>query len=631
MGKPFINEINDIPHTIKATFSEPLPQSLIELVDKLSTSPLLVIGSGGSLSCAQFIAQLHEYMTGHIAKAVTPLELMLSPIQPSQHAVLFVTASGNNKDIIKAFEAAVQQEFKAIGIVCASKGSKLIAKAIEYPTRIHCFEFVNPSGKDGFVAVNSLISTCIWMGRGYDALDNSKEFVNSLFDSQNGFNRNTLNRILERNTIVALGGGWAWPAIIDIESKFTEVGLANVLVSDLRNFGHGRHNWFDKKGDESAILILETPTLSKLTEKTLAYLPEKYPSMVLRSFFNGPLASIDLFNQVFLLVHEAGKYKSIDPGRPGVPRFGSKMYHLSFSSPSTRLSKSNIRKIWIERKARTLNQQPIFLEEYLANFIAGFKDMQHSGIVFDYDGTLCDPSERFLQPKQDVADELNNILSNGIGIGIATGRGQSVQDSLRKVILEDYWEKVIIGYYNGSIVSPLVEDLPESRKIPSDVINNVCKLIKGDLLICKEANIDVSSKQISLSPKSDRVKRSIYTRIVELISVLPSLKIVESDHSIDILESDVSKLIIIKMMREIHNNANILAIGDQGQYGGNDFEMLNIPQSLSVDKVSSSLYTCWNLSPPGLSGARATLTILKSLQFEDKTFELDTSYLGKES
>ncbi|GAI43764.1 unnamed protein product, partial [marine sediment metagenome] len=32
--------------------------------------------------------------------------------------------------------------FKVIGIVCASKGSKLIAKAIEYPTRIHCFEFV---------------------------------------------------------------------------------------------------------------------------------------------------------------------------------------------------------------------------------------------------------------------------------------------------------------------------------------------------------------------------------------------------------------------------------------------------------------------------------------------------------
>ena len=84
-------------------------------------------------------------------------------------------------------------------------------------------------------------------------------------------------------------------------------------------------------------------------------------------------------------------------------------------------------------------------------------------------------------------------------------------------------------------------------------------------------------------------------------------------------------------MCEIYSNTNILAIGDQGQYGGNDFEMLNIPQSLSVDKVSSSLQTCWNLSPAGLSGANATLALLRSFKISDGTFELDTYSLEKES
>ena len=177
---------------------------------------------------------------------------------------------------------------------------------------------------------------------------------------------------------------------------------------------------------------------------------------------------------------------------------------------------------------------------------------------------------------------------------------------------------------------PLMKDLPRSCKVPSDAINDVRKLIRGDLLVNKEAQIDVSSKQVSISQKSDRVKRPIHTRILELISVIPNLKIVESDHSIDILESNVSKLIIIKTMREIYSDANILAIGDQGQYGGNDFEMLNIPQSLSVDEVSSSLCTCWNLSPAGLSGAAATLVLLKSLEFDDGTFKLETHYLEKE-
>ena len=122
-----------------------------------------------------------------------------------------------------------------------------------------------------------------------------------------------------------------------------------------------------------------------------------------------------------------------------------------------------------------------------------------------------------MQPKQYIADELNNILSNGICVGIATGRGQSVQNSLRKVIEKKYWRKVVVGNYNGAIVGPLIKDLPSSRKIPSDVINDAYKILKDDLLVGKEAHINISSKQVSISPKSDRVRQSIRNRILELI------------------------------------------------------------------------------------------------------------------
>ena len=74
-----------------------------------------------------------------------------------------------------------------------------------------------------------------------------------------------------------------------------------------------------------------------------------------------------------------------------------------------------------------------------------------------------------------------------------------------------------------------------------------------------------------------------------------------------------------------------MIIGDQGQFGGNDFEMLNQPYSLSVNRISTSITTCWNLSPPGLRGSKATLSLLKAIKIKDKTFQIDTNQLEKET
>jgi len=409
LGKPFKDELLDIPNTLHTTFCEPLHFTLKELIESIWPFPLLVVGSGGSLSGAHFIARLHEQATGHVAKAINPLELMLSTLQPSQHAILFVTANGNNRDIINSFQIAIEKEFAAVGIVCASIGSKLVVKAKKYLTNIHCFEFTNPSGKDGFVAVNSLLSTCVLMGRGYGLLAASQESITHIINRKDNFDPEILKVILERQSIVVLGGEWSWPAVLDMESKFSEVGLGNVLISDLRNFGHGRHNWFDKKGLESALLVLATPPLAKLAEKTLSYLPTKYPSMVIKSSFTGPLAGIDLLTQVFYFVHEAGKRIPIDPGKPRVPEYGSKIYHITFS-PLSKIRKQKLSKeTWIERKSRVLNTSPSSIEPFLDNFLSGFKNTMFSGIVFDYDGTLCDSTERFLQPKPAIGEALNNL------------------------------------------------------------------------------------------------------------------------------------------------------------------------------------------------------------------------------
>jgi HAD superfamily hydrolase (TIGR01484 family) len=630
MGRPFDKELFKVPDTIKWAFNEPLVSFPGNITSTLAQYPLLVVGSGGSLSGAHFAVKIHEQMTGKMAKAITPLEFISSQVNPTFHAVLFITASGNNKDIINAFERAVQLEFAAIGVICAKIDSG-ISKIAKLYSHIHLFEYTNPAGKDGFLAVNSLLSTCILIARAYGAPDLAGKIVEKLSASDIDFNSSDWDLVLQRKTIIAVGSGWAWPALIDLESKFTEAALSNVIISDLRNFAHGRHNWFDKKGDESALIVLETPEVAKLARRTMNLLPAQYPRAVLTSSLTGYLACLHLYIQIFHLVNETGKRLDIDPGMPKVPGFGRKIYHIGLSPAITVKNKGN-RHIWIQRKVRVSNEQESIVEKSLDEFLTKLKNTIFSGIVFDYDGTLCDFSDRYHPPKQEIVSALNDLLSEDIPIGIATGRGRSARDDLKKVIDKKYWGNITVGNYNGFRIANLSDDLSDADELFSNNIKKADALLRNDLLLSKYTEIKTRLKQISVFFQSWSHRDAVIKRLLEILNDQKSLKIAESEHSVDILDREVSKLKVIEKLRESleGEDKNILIIGDQGQVGGNDFEMLNLPYSLSVNKVSTSLTTCWNLSPPGLKGSKATLSVLKAIDIEEKTFQLDVKRLERD-
>jgi HAD superfamily hydrolase (TIGR01484 family) len=635
LGKFFETEIESLSSTLKFAFSDTVSEPLQTIVDSVSTHNMLVVGSGGSLSAAHFIAQVHEEMTGHMAKPVTPLEIVSSSINPSENGVLFLTASGNNKDILNAFEVAARREFATIGIVCASQGSKIAEKAKAFSSNTNCFEYTSPAGKDGFLAVNSLLATCILVGRGYRAIESSHEpFTNQLLAMKREISGEQLEEVLRRRTFVAIGSKWSWPAVIDLESKFTEAALGVVLTSDLRNFGHGRHFWFAKRGKESALVVLDTPETSELTERTLSLLPEEYPRLILRSPLTGPSATIDLLIRVFHLVNMAGKHHLIDPGRPGVPEFGRKIFHISLPR-SSRVDKPKNRRVWLDRKSRVCEESHSILTVYLDKFLTRLAMGRFDGVVFDYDGTLCDPCERFSQPRKEISTFLNDLLGHGIPVGIATGRGGSVQVGLRRIIAPQWFGNCLVGNYNGALIQPLNVDIPESYGTCIDTLQNALEIIENDSLFRENCIIKQWLKQISIVPKQNSIRATISRRLEEVLWCLHEVKIVESDHSIDILDSSVSKHKVIDSIAQLSTNedAQILVIGDQGQYGGNDFEMLNTPYSLSVNKISTSIHNCWNLSPAGSRGVGATISITKALEIDrkSKTLRLDIKTLESEA
>ncbi len=153
--------------------------------------------------------------------------------------------------------------------------------------------------------------------------------------------------------------------------------------------------------------------------------------------------------------------------------------------------------MWVRRKVSESNQSQEIVEKFLGQFIENIKKTKFDGIVFDYDGTLCDPPERFKQPKPEISRFLNSLLAQGVNIGVATGRGQSVQKSLRQVIDKESWNNVIIGNYNGSIVLPLKDDLPHLMEQSSETLMHAHDLIVNDFLIADQADIEFRSKQLS--------------------------------------------------------------------------------------------------------------------------------------
>ena len=114
---------------------------------------------------------------------------------------------------------------------------------------------------------------------------------------------------------------------IDLESKFTEAAVGNLQIADYRNFAHGRHHCCEARQD-SAVLALHSPAGRDLAERTLALLPKEVP--VARLALNAPPLGVMLASLIAALriTGWAGVARGVDPGRPGVPEFGRKLYHL---------------------------------------------------------------------------------------------------------------------------------------------------------------------------------------------------------------------------------------------------------------------------------------------------------------
>jgi HAD superfamily hydrolase (TIGR01484 family) len=633
MGKPFRKEIEESFATIKWALEQNTDLIQKRIFQDLN-KPLFIVGSGGSLSACHFVASIYQNL-GYIAKAITPLELYYSRFAIKNTKILFLSSSGKNNDILFAFKLAINSHGSEITSLCMRKDAPLTKLANTYSVS-KGFEYDIPTKKDGFLATNSLVAFFTVLGKSSGLLNiNEKSVVvNSFFKSEIG---DFVKKLHFESTLTVLYGGWATPVAYDIESKFTEAALGSILLTDYRNFGHGRHHWFDKRKEKSAIIALITPEEKLIAEKTLNLIPSTIPRLIIFSDKKEANSSIDLLIQTFYLVNSVGEALNIDPGRPGVPEFGTKLYHLKYSSfykqnSNRKLSLCEENAILKKTDKTSINKlelnELVFWRNKYSIFLNRLEKTRFSSIVFDYDGTLCSCEGRYTGSLQeDLAGELVKLLKAGIIIGIATGRGKSVRNDLRNSkIPKEFWKNIIIGYYNGSDIASLNDDnCPNTELKANENLSTIETEISNLKLPYSEVKIKLRPYQLTIET-SDVSNWNMVKKLVQNIVMSTSereLQILESSHSIDVVvKNKCSKLNVVNKCIEISGNENCLTIGDKGQWPGNDYELLSTQHSLSVNEVSVLPNSCWNLSSVGLTSTKATMSYLQRINVKVNYFNI---------
>ena len=440
-----------------------------------------------------------------------------------------------------------------------------------------------------------------------------------------------------RSTTLVLHGTSTRIGAVDLESKFTEAALGNLQVADFRNFAHGRHHWLAKRSDVTGMLVFAGPEDADLAKRTLAQIPPEIPRTVLT--FDAPAITLPIISLICALriTGWAGQARNIDPGHPGVPEFGRKLYNLPL--PKIVGSKPYAS---IEQAAAIARKSGISIERLFARgeldrwktSLAAFKrrlaEAAFEGVILDYDGTVVDTRDRFEPPHQNIVGELIRLAESNARLAIATGRGASVRRDLQKCLPSSLWSRILIGYYNGAEIAGLDDNhAPDGTEGTCDALAKLANALRAQPELIDAATQTDRRFQITLEAKRALPENRLWDLAHEvlLMTAVDHVKITRSSHSIDIVSEGVSKRNVLERMRA-EACGRLLTIGDRGRWPGNDYELLREPYALSVDEVSVDPQTCWNLAPVGQRGVAATVAYLRCLRPVGEHLRFDVSGLA---
>lgn len=218
---------------------------------------ILIVGAGGSYPAALFARHAINFdkptSTIEVAQPLSAIRIL------NQHAHISGYDFSKDYDLVIAISYSGQTEdIRAVANICIARNLPFLLLTGENKENLkdiyienNIFRIVSyfnhnddTEKENGMISMFSTIAPCAVFDDSsggihsiednLEALEKGRSFVNSL-------NIAEIAAMLKSNPIIHVFYDWTTqPAAADIESKFTEAGIAHVILHEKKNFSHGR-------------------------------------------------------------------------------------------------------------------------------------------------------------------------------------------------------------------------------------------------------------------------------------------------------------------------------------------------------------------------------------------------------
>jgi hypothetical protein len=596
----YADEVEGLHAAYEAALTHPEAKKLNWAFDRVRGHSLFAVGSGGTMPVAEHAADLHHRVTGKFALAVTPLRFVELAGRTSNAALIIFSARAKHPDTGLAITHALTLGIPVV-VVTQREQSDLESPMTEPGVTIVT---VPGRGNDGFLATRSVLVMATVITRMYG--ENLPQRLPS-FDSRVPATRGDRMLVLHAQEGRAAAG--------DIETRMHELGLMAVQVTDYRNFAHGRHVGLERRSDSTTVVALVSPASAGLAAKTLGMLPELVEVHEIETPLSGAAGALDLLAAAMALPIAVASTQGIEPSKPRVPSYGRNLYHLPFKRlyPAKQAGPI-LRKVQASGFGFAAGGAVELYSSAYEDWSNGLRQRPVQALVLDYDGTCVSTPGRFDLPDVSVQEALSRFLAAGLPLAFASGRGGSLHEDLRKWVPREFWHLISLGLHNGAWRLELSDELQDTMNPApfwSERLQERLRPFADRNLI----NLRIRPSQVTVtSDKPEMTAASLRELVVSVVEPGDGecLHVASSGHSVDIIDEKFGKEKVFADFVARHGQT--LAIGDQGQPGGNDFALLSADtMTVSVDACSADPTRCWNVAGVGSSGPPALVETLNKL------------------
>jgi hydroxymethylpyrimidine pyrophosphatase-like HAD family hydrolase/fructoselysine-6-P-deglycase FrlB-like protein len=602
----------------------------------------LAVGSGGSAIAAEYLARCRDTLGLGPTTVQTPMQVVLEASDLSGSHVWLFSAGADNPDVVAAARAALDRKAAFVAIVTRNAAGAAAGIVSHGGGAVYTVPVADT--KDGYLATHSLLASTSALLLASDLVCGDPQGVHALLDALAGrvatmrdprsrtSVAETMSDLTPQHTVIVASDPLLRPLAILLDTSIWEASLCHVQTADFRNLAHGRHTWMHHRADDTLILALVGVDSRQIWTAIESALPERPRRLELDHGSGGRLDNALAIIDGLGLIEAIGAVVGIDPGKPGVGEFGRAVYDNRSLAQAAEAMTAGVRhKRSAVAQFDVGDDSGMPLHEIWRGRLEALSRADIGGLVFDYDGTIVTTEGRYRLPSGEIVAELERLHAAGLRIGIATGRGGSAGEDLRKVLHAGMLASIPIGYYNGGHLRYANIDIETDPPAPDPAIAETLAWLDARPNFFTKPDFKRRPVQITI----DMDKLAHRYRFVHDMSECPAfaegrVRIAASGHSYDIVPTASSKTVVVEELRRtIPLDSEILCFGDSGSRNGNDHTLLAHPFGISVGEVCGAPNGCWALLGRQSCGPDALLRILRALvTCHDGRIRLDVGSLG---